>query len=302
MVLWVNLHGSFVLGLIVYAALAADAWLSGGAATKRWSTVGLLSLAATMVNANGVSVLLFPFSVTGMETLHLIQEWQASTFDMTPAFFVLVTVVVGLALFRGVRVPPARLFLLLFLLGAAFVQVRHQASLAVVAALILPTCMASSGRKPAPKPGDRALAVRLGWAATLVVPALLILGLPITPKEGLGNPRSLIAAVPPALRSQPVLNEYSFGGPLILAGIRPYIDGRADMYGDAFFADYAKITDGDLPRFQRAVDRYGIRWTMLPSSGSRLVAALDSSPDWKRLYADKVGVIHVRLDRTGTST
>ena len=29
-----------------------------------------------------------------------------------------------------------------------------------------------------------------------------------------------------------MLNGYSMGGPLILSGIRPYIDGRGDMYGD----------------------------------------------------------------------
>ena len=34
-------------------------------------------------------------------------------------------------------------------------------------------------------------------------------------------PGDLIAAVPPELRSQPVLNGYAMGGPLILSGIRP---------------------------------------------------------------------------------
>jgi hypothetical protein len=40
--------------------------------------------------------------------------------------------------------------------------------------------------------------------------------------------------VPAGLRSKPVLNEYGFGGLLILDGIRPYVDGRADPYGDDF--------------------------------------------------------------------
>ena len=35
-----------------------------------------------------------------------------------------------------------------------------------------------------------------------------------------------------------MLNYYSFGGPLILSGIRPYIDGRGDMYGDRFVLGY----------------------------------------------------------------
>jgi hypothetical protein len=104
----------------------------------------------------------------------------------------------------------------------------------------------------------------------------------------------LLAAVPPELRNEPVFNEYTFGGPLILAGIRPYIDGRAEMYGDKFVLDYVKISDGDMNRFNRAVDRYGIRWTILSKSNSKLIQKLDSSPNWRRLYSDKIGVIHVR--------
>ena len=90
-----------------------------------------------------------------------------------------------------------------------------------------------------------------------------------------------------------MFNEYSFGGPLILAGIRPYIDGRADMYGDRFFRDYQEALRGDPEHFDKAVDRYGIEWTMLPPHIT-LARRLDRTPGWKRVYADKVAVIHVR--------
>ncbi len=103
----------------------------------------------------------------------------------------------------------------------------------------------------------------------------------------------MLAKIPAELRSKPVLNEYSFGGPLILAGIKPYIDGRSDMYGDAFMADYVRIAEGDMARFDEAARTFGIGWTMLPPK-SRLTDALDASPQWRRIYADKVGVIHVR--------
>ena len=101
--------------------------------------------------------------------------------------------------------------------------------------------------------------------------------------------------MPAGLRTQPVLNGYTFGGPLILAGIKPYIDGRAEMYGDQFFADYVKIIDGDSASFDRAVARYKIRWTMTPASNLPLLKLLDSSPNWRRIHADRVGVIHVRI-------
>ena len=32
----------------------------------------------------------------------------------------------------------------------------------------------------------------------------------------------------------PVLNNYDFGGYLIFFGVKVFVDGRTDMYGDAF--------------------------------------------------------------------
>jgi hypothetical protein len=94
-----------------------------------------------------------------------------------------------------------------------------------------------------------------------------------------------------------VFSDYGFGGPLILAGIKPYVDGRNDLYGDAFNADYFAIADGDLARFDRAVGRYGVRWTILsPKANSALIAGMEKSGKWRRIYADRVGMIHVRTD------
>ena len=49
-----------------------------------------------------------------------------------------------------------------------------------------------------------------------------------------------------------MINGYSMGGPLILPGIRPYIDGRGDMYGDELVVGYARITHGDAGRIGRS--------------------------------------------------
>jgi hypothetical protein len=104
----------------------------------------------------------------------------------------------------------------------------------------------------------------------------------------------LIAAIPADLRNRPVLNEYTFGGPLILAGIRPYIDGRGELYGDAFVINYMDIGDGDMRAFGEAVRRYDIRWTMLSRSQDKLIKSIEASGEWRRVYADKFGVIDVR--------
>ena len=118
-------------------------------------------------------------------------------------------------------------------------------------------------------------------------------GIPFEPAYSRTTPHKLIAHVPAELRTKPVFNDYSFGGPLILAGIKPYIDGRADMYGDTFVLDWRDMAQGDMSKFAGAVRRYDIRWTVLHPNQA-LVKQLDASPHWRRIYADEVGVIHIR--------
>jgi hypothetical protein len=288
MLVWTNLHGSFPIAIPIAATIAFDAlraakWKS----LPQWMLFALASLLAMLVNLNGAEGLLHPLRVIGMGTLPLIQEWQASSPAWTPQFYAVLLLGLGAMLWTGARVPAGRLALLLVLLGMAFTQMRNQAWFVIVAVAVVP-----------PLFGGKAIArgsfAILGLAA---IPFLALrAALPITPVENVANPSHLIAAVPPELRSQPVLNGYTFGGPLILAGIKPYIDGRADLYGDAFVTDYDRITQGDAARFNRAVERYGIRWTMLPPSNQRLIETLDASPRWRRIYADRIGIIHVRRD------
>ena len=99
--------------------------------------------------------------------------------------------------------------------------------------------------------------------------------------------------MPPALKSAPVLNGYAFGGYLIFAGVKPYIDGRADLFGDAFLNDYAEIARGEPAALSDALARQHIGWTMFsPAQGA--TAAMDAMPGWRRVYADPRVVVHVR--------
>jgi len=90
-----------------------------------------------------------------------------------------------------------------------------------------------------------------------------------------------------------VLNAYDFGGALILNGIAPFIDGRADMYGDDHTANAYAIERGDAGRFSAAVERWNIRWVILHPT-ERLVVVLDRSSAWKRIYEDKYAVVYAR--------
>jgi len=290
LVVWTNLHTSFPLAAPIGAAIAFDSLVeSKWTNLREWVLFALASLIAVLANANGIGGILQPFRISGLDMLGVIGEWSPTTTHNTPEFFVILLLGLAALLWHGIRVPIGRLILLLAALGFAFMHMRHQSSFIIIAACIIPPLIrAEHAAKTVAKP--------LILAALPLLAARLIL--PLTPPESPANPRHLIAAIPNELRQQAVFNGYTLGGPLILAGIRPYIDGRAEMYGDNFVIDYWKILHGDVGRFNRTVDRYDIRWVMLPNEEKRLIGYLDSSGAWRRIYGDAVGVIYVRTDVT----
>lgn len=294
MLVWTNLHASFLMGFVIAAAIGLDDCIAHRWSLdrlKRWFLFGIASVLVSLLNANGLHGLLYPLNVQSMTSLPAISEWQPSSPRVSLFFYLVFVPALGALLLKRPRFRVGELLLLLATLGLAFTHLRHQPVFAILAVLIV-TPKFSSREQAAP-----AASSSWGWIGGGVLAALAIVGvraaIPLTPKESYSNPRSLIAHIPPELRSQPVFNEYSMGGPLILAGIKPFIDGRSDMYGDAYTAEYLKIVDGDPKAFDRAVKRYDICWTML-QTGDRLNALLDASPDWERIYSDRVGVIHVR--------
>ena len=129
-----------------------------------------------------------------------------------------------------------------------------------------------------------------GLAAVVGLVALRLL-LPVVRVDGPMAPITALAHVPAALAAEPVFNNYNFGGYLIFNHIKPFIDGRADMYGDVFMHRYLSATLPEKAALEAAFREYGVRWSIL-ATGSPVVALLDAMPQWCRLYADRVAVVH----------
>lgn len=292
MVFWANFHGSFVIGLAIAGAFGLEALVAAADRTRTvrdWGVFGLACAIAVFVNANGIDGVFQPLHIANLAMLSLIREWQPSNPSFTPWFFAVLTATLLLLWNKRPRLSAVRWILLSGLLLFALLQMRQQAILGIVAAMVLPQGFA---RREAATNMQRSSMPIIAVAGVALVLFRAIM--PIKPIENGANPWGLIAAVPPELRSQPVLNGYSMGGPLILSGIRPYIDGRGDMYGDEFVVDYAKILEGDRGAFDRAVRKWNIRWAILPNRSTDLITLLDHTPGWRRLHKDDIGVIFVR--------
>ena len=90
-----------------------------------------------------------------------------------------------------------------------------------------------------------------------------------------------------------MFNAYQFGGYLIFSGIAPYIDGRAELYGDEFLTHYIDAVRLKKDELSKLLERNGITWTILPTE-SAAVTLMDHLPGWHRFFSDTSAVVHIR--------
>lgn len=300
MAVWANLHGGHVFGLALIAPFALEALTEAAperrfAVARAWGLFGLASLAASLATPFGLAGLLYPIEVLNLSFLRSITEWRPHDFGRLGPLEIALMTSLFVMLQRGVRVPAIRLALLLFLLHMALQQMRHLILLGPLAAMLLAEPLGRAlapGGPAAPRPpGGRGVALACALAAAALAGARL--AAPIVRVDAPSSPISALAHVPPGLRQQPVFNDYSFGGYLIAQGVRPFIDGRSDMYGEDFTTAYFRAERPDAATLDGLLKRWDVAWTLLPPQ-SPIAALMDRRPGWRRLYADRFAVVHVR--------
>jgi hypothetical protein len=320
MTLWANLHGGFAFGLALVLPFALEAVLAAGPgqrvkAARDWALFGLASLAAALLNPFGIEGLLFPVRLMGLHALAQIGEWSPESFAHPNALEAALLGLIALALTRPLRVAPLRLVVLLGLLHMSLAHARHELLLAIIAPMLLARPIADALGTPSPvqaepppppsqggsesapaEPRQLAPAAALaGLLAAVLALSLVRLFLPAPALPPFAAIRAALAALPSDLRTKRVLNGYAFGGYLIFEGVKPYVDGRADLFGDAFLADYARIARGEREPLDAVLSQDHIAWTMF-APGQGAVAAMDAEPGWRRVYTDRLVVVHARAD------
>lgn len=315
MTLWANLHGGFTLGLALALFFAVEGILDARRknetfeAAKSWGIFVILSLASALITPHGIHGILFTAHIlSGSYALDHISEWQSPSFHLVQPLEIWLMAGLAVALHQGLRLPALRLLLLLALIHLALKHMRNVELIGLLVPLFLASPLARQWRERAAAGRQLASVDRifhgLAGAASRRATSMMLAGLGLItlvsvqtsaalPQEEI-SPVAALRAVQSSNLSGPVLNEYRFGGYLVYAGIPPFIDGRADMYGDAFMKEYVEaITLTTSDGLQGLLQKYRIEWTLLPPE-SAAVTLLDHLPEWRRLYTDKVAVVHVR--------
>ena len=322
---WVNLHAGwpllFLLGGATLVGELVDGRLRPGLtpapvhprALGALAGALLVSAAVLGVNPNGIDIYGYPFATLGLGTLKAaIGEWQPASLDNLFGWLLLGFVLAGVVptfLFAWRRLRLADALVLAGLTAMSVLAIRFLLVLGPIGGSIVALNLG-------PVISEVPLGRRFG--ATLrrmsqprSSPVLaIVVGLLLVAGVGL----ALLRAVPPSQAAeiaavQPVdavawlqthdvgsrvFNEYEWGGYIGLKMPEEpvFIDGRADVYGDAIIAEYVRTTGLDIDP-QTTFDRYRIDHVVFPPD-SPLGRWLDASGAWERAYADDVATIWVR--------
>ena len=284
---------------------------------RRYLTVAVATVAATLFNPQGPAVLLYPFSYAGTQnaSMKFITEWQSPNFHYYYFF------VFGISLMALMVIPMRRpldwalTIPLLALTAMSLQSVRVIPFYAIGVAPVLASRLgiAVSGQHSALSSQHSGLSTRssLGtrwnWMVLGLCLATLASTLFLSDRTQWG-PEPRTSEYPAAgvryLRESglqgKLFNTFHWGGFLIWSFYperRVFVDGRPDMYGDGFMEDYGKVQDA-RPGWREVLDRYQVEVALVEKDG-RVATLLAASGEWHELFRGEIESVLVRSPRQG---
>jgi hypothetical protein len=320
MILWVNLHGGYALGLAFLALFLIGDGLdvafgfSGPAYSSRIRVLALAivgCLAVIPLNPFGVRMYSYPLQTL---TSHAIQgyitEWASPDFHQGKYLPTLLMILgtIAFPMLAPRRLRPRNLLLLAATTFLALRSVRHIPIYVLVAAPIL-----SEGVQPWLERFTHARALwqpaetisltkaRLngallaGFTAFCVLRVWYVIG---NEPEAVARefPKAAVSFISEHRPPAPVLNPYNWGGYCIwriYPQYKVFIDGRTDLYGDSLMEIFAAAYSLKGESWYAAIEKWRIQTVMLPPDAP-LAAALRAMPVWRSVYSDSQAVIFTR--------
>jgi hypothetical protein len=330
MVLWVNVHGSFPIGIVLFVIFAGCELLRvQGLGLRRQlpvlmirpsafiAMILVLAVVACFLGPNGVRGALYPLDYingTLKWATENVQEWKSPNWHesyLMPIEAMLLLTFIALALSP---VSPAPFDLLTVLLGVHMLLQwgRNGPLMATLCTPVLALHLSAwvdALRSRRPKLEDEldyAVAtdkLPLRVATWMVVLALVVMCAIKVPWCGPFDKRFELSTYPVKAAEVVALNKlegrmwnvYHWGGYLVWRFYRErpvFIDGRADVYGQAIWDDYRKISMG-LAGWKEMLDKYDVQYLII-EPGYAICRTLDISPDFTKIYGDTKAAIYVR--------
>jgi hypothetical protein len=314
--LWINTHGSWSLGLVVFgiiavAGLAKGTW--GRLEAAPWTPLqwrkllitGLASVAALFLNPFGSRLVLYPFDLAFRQKLNIshVAEWVSVDFHDSRGKLVLL-VLLGLflsSLLRNRRWTLTELGLLLFGLYSGLTYIRFLFLLAVLAAPLIAKLL---DFVPPYRPQDDTPFIN-AFVILLLIGAILYYW-PKSAELERSVAQHYPAQVLPFLKAHPpagpMLNFYLWGGYLGWndRNVKVFVDSRVDVFEYAgVLQDYLDLLALKQP--MSLLDKYHIRYVLFPPA-EPLTYVLEHDPRWKVIYSDQLSVMLERTAEVSSGT
>lgn len=319
MLLWVNLHSGYALGIVIVGVYAFDEIIQFIVSGSRFQVIALrssrlvilvLCIVAVLFNPNGATMYIYPFETLTSPTMQAyIQEWFSPDFhliEFQPFAWLLLTTLAALAL-SGKRTSLVQTILLLGFSYAALRSARHIPLFAIIAAPIVAehvwhfiesqnwVNILNTNRQMT------RVATIVNWILLTIIVLAGIARVAIVLSNQAATERAKFpAAAVDFIQAQKIeggiYNTYAWGGYLIwrlYPQARVFIDGRADVYGDAFIENvYLKAYRGGVG-WHEPLGQYNVR-VMLIEPDAPLAMQLVRDSAWRPAYADQQAVVYVR--------
>jgi hypothetical protein len=329
-VLWVNLHAAYVQGLMVLLAFVVGEVLNHLLAliappddpVVNWRGIGIvigvsiLCFLLLVIHPNTTRMWVYYLDTVGIGALRdHIQEWRSPDFHplYTHPFIWMLLATLAATGLSGRRVDGTDLAMVGMFAYASLLAGRFFGPFALLAAPVLGRHVVAvlkrlgwDGRLRAAR---RAGAVRgvINWVLLLGIVGLAVVKVwaPLTVvfnerKQREEMPVGAAAWIRQHRPRGEMFNPYNWGGYLIwelYPDYRVFVDGRTDLYGDAFLREYLRVQLA-RPGFEDTLAEYGVN-LVLTYSDDALSAQLACDGGWEEVYRDEVAVIWVREDAGG---
>ena len=310
MLLWVNVHGSFPLGLgLAGLVLAGEAWRSRARLPGAMSRQGLLHLAAvvvactaaTLANPRGFGVVGYVIELlTSTSVGPLVTEWRSPVVtELGGLFFFVGTLAVVGALLRAPQRPSATDLLVVTAFWLiALTGIRHVLWFAVVATPLLATSLAeafSARQKRADVPAlNAALVVVVGLGVVVASPWVRPHVLD-SPQGQLLAPNTPVeaAAVLDELEDAPerMFNDIAMGSYLTWAApdVPVFMDPRFELYPLEQWLDYRDFGAG--VRVDDILESYAFDALLLDRVAQAPLIDVLEELRWETVHEDERAVL-----------
>jgi hypothetical protein len=315
MLIWVNTHGSFIIGLgaiFVYWIAGLREFELGGIVAKAWtpserrqiSFIFMLCLAVLPITPYGTQLAMYPFNVAFKLPVGVanVLEWAPMPFNEAGGKLFLVVLLGFMTLQAAYRFSWRFDEFGLFLFGVMMACL-HVRFVLIFVPFFVPLLATIFARwlPPYDRPKEQYV---LNAILILSVVAGMVWFHPtqasVQEKIGARFPVGAVNYMRQHYVAGPTFNDYFFGGYMIWAGQRVFVDGRADPYErGGSLADYLHIAYLE-PGALRVMAGYQIRSCLLKSNAP-LATLLASQPAWQKVYSDSTSVLFVRRSSSSAS-